>query len=144
MQQVEQFSQTREIFVKFQNRLDQIIAQKNSSSAQGICRFRGGGEYRADNVTPNAPEDSHRNAQIFSPPYLFKGPRPVINSAPAAVTYGERFDVGTSQADQIGAVRWIRLSSVTHSFNENLHVNLLQFTAGSGKISVTAPASANA
>jgi galactose oxidase len=104
----------------------------------------GSGEYRPDNQNPNDPQDSHRDAQIFSPPYLFKGPRPVISSAPAAVTYGERFDVSTSQVSQIDAVRWIRLSSVTHSFNENAHVNLLPFNAGSGKISVTAPASANA
>ena len=33
----------------------------------------GGGE--------NPPQDTHRDAQIFSPPYLFKGARPQITSA---------------------------------------------------------------
>ena len=33
----------------------------------------GGGEYRPDNTNPNDPRDSHRNAQVFFPPYLFKG-----------------------------------------------------------------------
>jgi len=45
----------------------------------------GGGEYRPDDVNPNDPQDSHRNAQIFQPPYLFKGPRPQISAAPAGV-----------------------------------------------------------
>ena len=48
----------------------------------------GGGEYRPDGVVTNDPADSHRDAQVFSPPYLFGGPRPVITSAPASVTYG--------------------------------------------------------
>src|SRR5215470_425562 len=50
----------------------------------------GGGEYFPAERTKeeNDPLDSHRNAQIFSPPYLFKGARPVISSAPDAVRYG--------------------------------------------------------
>ena len=37
----------------------------------------GGGEYfPVNNVDePNPPEDTHADAQIFSPPYLFRGPR---------------------------------------------------------------------
>ncbi len=31
------------------------------------------------------------NAEIFSPPYLFKGPRPVIGWAPAIVQPGRTF-----------------------------------------------------
>ena len=54
----------------------------------------GGGEYRPDDKNPNDPEDTHREAQIFSPPYLFKGARPVITSAPASVRYGQTFEVG--------------------------------------------------
>src|SRR5207237_846486 len=38
----------------------------------------GGGEYRPDTVNENDPADSQRNAQIYSPPYLFHGPRPDI------------------------------------------------------------------
>ena len=33
------------------------------------------------------------NAQIFSPPYLFRGARPVIVSAPSAITYNSTFTV---------------------------------------------------
>ena len=34
--------------------------------------------------------------EVFSPPYLFKGPRPAIVSAPDAVVYGAGFSVTTS------------------------------------------------
>lgn len=110
----------------------------------GTVLSAGGGEYRPTNVDrPNAPEDSHRDAQVFFPPYLFKGARPRITSAPGSVTYGSSFDVGTDQASQIGKVSWIRLASVTHSFNENLHINFLPFQAKTGKLTVTAPAIPN-
>ena len=101
----------------------------------------GGGEYRPDGVVTNDPEDSHRDAQVFSPPYLFGLPRPVITSAPASVTYGATFDVGTAQPDDIRAVNWIRLPSVTHSFDENQRINFLSFQRAPQKVQVTAPAS---
>jgi galactose oxidase len=103
----------------------------------------GGGEYRPDNVNPNPPEDSQRNAQIFSPPYLFKGGRPTIDASPASVAYGESFQITTPQPSQIGKVTLIRLASVTHSFDENQHVNFLAFSVVAGSLRVTAPASSN-
>jgi galactose oxidase len=103
----------------------------------------GGGEYKPIGEIPNDPQDSHRNGQVFSPPYLFKGPRPNVTSAPTSVNYGDSFDVGTDQASRIRKVTWIRLPSVTHSFDENQRINILDFQAGSGKITVTAPASRN-
>ena len=103
----------------------------------------GGGEYRPDGVVTNDPEDSHRDAQVFSPPYLFRGPRPVITSAPASVTYGATFDVGTPQPDDVRTVSWIRLPSVTHSFDENQRINFLSFQRVPQQVRVAAPASAN-
>ena len=76
-------------------------------------------------VQENDAEDSHRDAQIFSPPYLFKGDRPEITSAPASVSYGETFEVGTSQPNDIGKVSWIRLPSVTHAFDQSQRINFL-------------------
>jgi hypothetical protein len=103
----------------------------------------GGGEYRPDNVHANDPKDSHRNAQVFSPPYLFKGARPDVTAAPASVRYGESFQVGTSEPNEIAKVSWIRLPSVTHSFDENQRINFLQFVAGGGALTIAAPSSAN-
>jgi galactose oxidase len=102
----------------------------------------GGGEYRPGGKE-NPPEDSHREAQIFSPPYLFKGERPEISSAPNSVSYGQTFQVGTPQSNKIDKVRWIRLPSVTHAFDQNQRINVLDFVATAGTLTVTAPASAN-
>src|SRR6185312_4870312 len=35
------------------------------------------------------------NGEIYSPPYLFKGPRPTISSLPLGATYGSSFDIQT-------------------------------------------------
>lgn len=102
----------------------------------------GGGEYRPGG-RENPPEDTHREAQIFAPPYLFKGARPWITSAPASVGYGEAFRVETPQPNEIGKVSWVRLPSVTHAFDQNQRINFLPFEAGAGGLTVTAPASAN-
>ncbi len=81
------------------------------------------------------------NAQVFSPPYLFKGARPTITSAPTSVSYGQTALIGTS--DAIAKASWIRLSAVTHSFNQEQRFIPLSFTAGTGGVNVTFPSSAN-
>jgi hypothetical protein len=102
----------------------------------------GGGEYRPGG-RENPPADSHRDAQIFSPPYLFKGARPSISAAPDAVTYGQTFDVETPQANDIATVSWIRLPSVTHAFDQSQRINVLAFKAQAGTLRVTAPSTPN-
>jgi galactose oxidase len=89
-----------------------------------------------------------RNAELFSPPYLFNAqgapaPRPRISSAPARVRYGETFTVGTPDAATVAQVTLLRLGSVTHAFDQNQRFKRLQFTHTSGALAVTAPASPN-
>jgi Galactose oxidase-like, Early set domain/Divergent InlB B-repeat domain/Kelch motif len=85
-------------------------------------------------------------AEIFSPPYLYNpdgtaAPRPTISNAPVSVAYGQTFNVETPDAASIAKVTWIRLSSVTHSFNQNQRMNTLSFSAsGASSLSVIAPA----
>ena len=50
----------------------------------------------------NAPSQS--NAEIFSPPYLFKGARPAIAFAPGQLTHGTSFTLDTPDADR--SARW--------------------------------------
>jgi galactose oxidase len=78
--------------------------------------------------------------QVFSPPYLFKGNRPVILSTPDSVSPGQVFTVPTAQAGSIAQVTLIRLPSVTHSFDENQRFLRMDFRAGPGTLTVTAPA----
>jgi hypothetical protein len=101
----------------------------------------GGGEYRPGGGDENKPEDSRRDGQIFSPPYLFRGPRPQINNAPTVVSYGQVFAIETTDSSQIAEVNLIRLSSVTHAFNQNQRIiRNLPFNSTDGtKMQVTAP-----
>ena len=71
-------------------------------------------------------------SEIYSPPYLFKGPRPTITSAPTSVAYGQTFFVQTPDAAAISKVTMLRLSSVTHSFNMSQYISTLSFSQAAG------------
>ena len=91
----------------------------------------------------NLPAVDYPTAQVFSPPYLFKGTRPTISSAPAATTYGGTMDVQTPDAATIASVSFIRLSSVTHIDNMDQRFIPLSFTAGASSLTVQSPPDAN-
>ncbi len=84
-----------------------------------------------------APDE--RNAELFSPPYLFKGSRPTIADAPTQISYGSSFSVTTPQAASIAKISLIRLGAVTHAFDMNQRFRWLSFVAGSGGLTVSAP-----
>jgi hypothetical protein len=92
---------------------------------------------------PDPASGSEYNFEIFSPPYLFKGTRPVISAAPELLGYGERFFIQTPQAASISQVTLVRLSSVTHGFNQNQRFKRLTFTSAPGGLNATLPANAN-
>src|SRR5207248_2904626 len=74
-------------------------------------------------------------------PYLFIGTRPTITSAPSSVSYGQTALIGTS--DTIAKASWIRLSAVTHAFDQEQRFIPLSFSAATGGVNVTFPSSAN-
>ena len=84
--------------------------------------------------------DQHLNAEIFSPPYLFAGARPVITDAPAAVPFAQPFTITTPAPAEVQKVTLVGLSSVTHSLNTGQRYTSLAFTRGAGTLTVTAPA----
>jgi len=83
------------------------------------------------------------SAEIFSPPYLFKGARPTISSAPAVVAYNGHFTIGTPDGASIATVALLRLGSVTHAFDANQRYVELAFTPIAGGLDVTAPTNVN-
>jgi WD40 repeat protein len=87
--------------------------------------------------------DDKLNAQIYSPPYLFKGTRPAISSAPNLISYNSNFTVNTTSAPTIAKVVLIPLGSVTHHFNANQRYVSLPFQGAASSLSVQAPANAN-
>ncbi len=64
-------------------------------------------------------DPDHFDGQVFSPPYLFRGPRPTILAAPAVVHYGTSFEVTSGPEAPVAAITWLRLGSVTHGFDMN-------------------------
>lgn len=92
---------------------------------------------------PNPRRGAQHNFEIYAPPYLFKGARPEITSAPAQVTYGQQFAVQSPSGAQIANVTWVRLSAVTHAFNQSQRINHLAFAPTTMGLTVTAPASAD-
>jgi hypothetical protein len=91
----------------------------------------------------DGPAVNQTRAEIFSPPYLFKGPRPTIVGAPGLIQYGAPFSVSTPDAASIASVSLIRPGAVTHSFDEDQRFLSLSFTAGAGSLTIQAPANAN-
>jgi hypothetical protein len=82
------------------------------------------------------------NYEIYSPPYLFNGPRPAITGTLAAsVGYGQTLVVGTPDGPGIAKVTFIRFSSVTHAFDQSARLVPLSFSTVPGGLSVTLPAS---
>ncbi len=86
-------------------------------------------------------EHSQYSGQIYSPPYLFKGARPVISSAPPATTYGSPMTISTPQAASIASVNLVSLGADTHQIDMDQHFVPLAFTAGAGSLTVQTPAS---
>ncbi len=88
-----------------------------------------------------APDE--KSAEFYSPPYLFKGTRPTISSAPSSAVYGSSFLVSTPSAATVSKVSLIAIGSATHAFNYTQRFMWLTFKPATGGVTVTAPASRN-
>jgi hypothetical protein len=78
---------------------------------------------------------------FYSPPYLFKGPRPVIDSAPSQVNYGATFSIGTSGPVATQAVL-MAPAATTHANEMNARHVKLAVTPSGGGFTATAPTAA--
>jgi hypothetical protein len=107
-----------------------------------IGRFYG--TQRDNDLPGHANNDKDPSFEVWSPPYLFRGPRPVISHAPAGVRWGERFTVTTPQADEIAEVVLIQVPSPQHVIDSDQRAVSLEFTrTGPDSLSVAAPAEGN-
>jgi len=103
----------------------------------GRVLMAGGGQL------PNSGAVNQTNGEIYSPPYLFKGARPMITAAPSVVQYGSSFTVATPDAARVASVSLIRTPAVTHAFDQDQRFQRLGFTQAGGGLTVQAPANAN-
>jgi Domain of unknown function (DUF1929)/IPT/TIG domain len=86
--------------------------------------------------------------EIYQPPYLFTSTgalatQPTITSAPSSITYGKTFTVQTPNAATISSVVLVRNGAVTHAFGMDQRLVGMNFSVGSGSLTVTAPPNGN-
>ncbi|MER7008484.1 galactose oxidase early set domain-containing protein [Dactylosporangium sp. NPDC000555] len=79
--------------------------------------------------------------EIYTPPYLFRGPRPTIGGGPATLAAGRQATYTTAAPREIAAVRLIRPSAATHMLNTEQRSLILDFKTSSNAVTVTLPSS---
>jgi hypothetical protein len=80
--------------------------------------------------------------EVYSPPYLFKGPRPQIQAAPEEVGFGSTIDIAADQS--IAKVRLVRPSAVTHMTDTAPRSGAADIVSqGNGHLKVTIPTNQN-
>jgi hypothetical protein len=93
---------------------------------------------------PDGPLANPASVEIFSPPYLFRGPRPSIAAAPSALAYHDAVTVATGNASDIQRVALIGLGANTHAVNFGQRFVNVSFSKSSPTdLLVQTPASAN-
>jgi hypothetical protein len=122
------------------NSVDRVYHSVSLLLPDGTVLHGASGDANDPSQNPYPPQ---RNHEIFRPPYLFMGARPVITGlSQTTVGYGQVITVNTSYAQQITQVRWIRLGSVTHAFDFGQRANTLTFTKTASAVKVTTPSNA--
>jgi Galactose oxidase-like, Early set domain len=90
-----------------------------------------------DRHPPVIPE---RRLEVYEPPYLFRGTRPSIGSAPASVKYGAAFSFELAKRMRIKTVALLRPAAVTHTNDmDQRHVELDIEGQSGRRITVRAP-----
>ena len=91
---------------------------------------------------------NNRNAEIFSPPYLFDengslAARPEISYAPEVGAWGQTISISTSNNANTQRVTLVKTGGITHGFNMDQRFVDLEFAVSANAVSVTMPASGN-
>jgi hypothetical protein len=71
--------------------------------------------------------------EIFNPPYLFAGPRPVVVNVPAEIEYGATINIDNSGNPGFERVVMMRPCAVTHSVDMNQRAIQLETSASIGR-----------
>jgi hypothetical protein len=88
--------------------------------------------------------EEEMHLEVFSPPYLFRGPRPVLSAAPAQCTYGESLQIKSLQSASIRSASLLRNCVTTHSFDGSQRLVDLDITSlAQGAVTATVPHNPN-
>lgn len=80
--------------------------------------------------------------EIYSPPYLFNGTRPVISTAPSLVHHGQSFTIESPDASSIVKVVLVRPMAITHQTDTEqkvLEMPYIHDHANPTRLTLTAP-----
>ena len=80
---------------------------------------------------------------VYEPPYLFKTTRPVIQSAPASVTYGQTFTFPVTTDNTIRWAQFMRPMSATHQADPNMRLVELPVLVSGGVATASVPSNPN-
>jgi Domain of unknown function (DUF1929)/Kelch motif len=104
----------------------------------------GGNPEGGTHVQWNQDPEEEMRLEIFSPPYLFKGPRPTIAAAPAQCGYGQAIQISSPEAANIRWASLIRNCVTTHSFDGSQRlVDLPIASRTGGNVRATVPQNPN-
>ncbi|WP_232664346.1 kelch motif-containing protein [Pseudonocardia sp. TRM90224] len=87
------------------------------------------------------PAQFEKRLEIFTPPYLFNGPQPVVSEAPTEAKLGSKITVSSPQAADIKKARLIRPGAATHVTDLDARTVALDIAnGGAGKLQLSIPA----
>ena len=95
---------------------------------------------------PNDGTVREERMEVFSPPYLFRGPRPTIDSSPTDLVWAANFSIHSQNAAGITRVVLIRCGSATHGFDADQRLVELEIQSRSvsqNTLVVKAPPNSN-
>ena len=108
-----------------------------SGGMSSVATFYGHRRDQGNGFFANNEKDS--SFEIYSPPYLFRGPRPEIASAPAGVAWGSQFKIDMKGSDEIGSIALIRTGSPQHGLDTDIRSVELQFNQDGSTLTASAP-----
>jgi len=106
----------------------------------GTVATAGGNPEGGHHVKWDQDPNEEMRLEIFTPPYLFKGPRPVISSAPEQWAYGATIDINSPDAGGLTWAHLMRPCVTTHSFDGSQRlVDLPIASQAGGIVKITVP-----
>ncbi len=87
---------------------------------------------------------SQRTLEYYSPPYLYKGARPTISSAPAGAAYNTTVQVTTPDAASVTKAVLLKLGATTHAVDSDQRSLEMTVSQVAGGVAFTTPSSLNA
>jgi FtsP/CotA-like multicopper oxidase with cupredoxin domain len=103
-----------EIYDPTANTIQSVAEASVSRLYHSVALLLPDGRVATAGSNPDRGDDELR-LELYHPPYLFRGTRPLIESAPTEVEYGDTMEIRTPSAASIRWAHLIRPMAVTHS-----------------------------